>query len=167
MSEPEGPPDEEQALRSSLRRWEWGGVFVFVLLLAAFPMYRAVEGTRREEAQAERDVALVVLGRQLWASNCAVCHGATGEGGSGFPALNSKEFLESTLDEQIHHLIATGIPGTDMPAWWNEFGGPLTDEQIRALVAFIRSWEATAPSRPDWRSPGEPIAPSPSPESSP
>jgi len=40
-----------------------------------------------------------------------------------------------------------------MPAWWNELGGSLTDEQIAAVVAFTRSWEDTAPSRPDWRDP--------------
>jgi mono/diheme cytochrome c family protein len=69
------------------------------------------------------------------------------------PAPNSEEFFEGVTDEQIHHLTASGIPGTEMPAWWNELGGPLTDEQIRALVAFIRSWEPSAPSRPDWRMP--------------
>jgi len=40
-----------------------------------------------------------------------------------------------------------------MPTWWNELGGPLTDEQIAAIVAYVRSWEKTAPSRPDWRTP--------------
>ena len=40
-----------------------------------------------------------------------------------------------------------------MPAWLNDYGGPLTEQQIDAVVAFIRSWEATAPSRPDWRTP--------------
>ena len=28
-------------------------------------------------------------------------------------------------------IIRGGIPGTAMPAWWNEYGGPLTDQQIR------------------------------------
>jgi mono/diheme cytochrome c family protein len=32
-----------------------------------------------------------------------------------------------------------------MPAWGQVFGGPFTDEQIEQLVAFIRSWEPTAP----------------------
>jgi mono/diheme cytochrome c family protein len=32
-----------------------------------------------------------------------------------------------------------------MPAWSVDFGGPLTDEDIRAVVAFVRAWEPTAP----------------------
>jgi hypothetical protein len=43
-----------------------------------------------------------------------------------------------------------------MPAWWNEYGGPLTDQQIAEVVAYIRSWEKTAPSCPDWRTPSCP-----------
>jgi len=38
-----------------------------------------------------------------------------------------------------------------MPAWWVEFGGALTDDQIRATVAYVRSWSKTAPDLPDWR----------------
>ena len=70
------------------------------------------------------------------------------------PALNSQQFLGSVTDEQMHGIIAGGVPGTEMPAWWNEYGGPLTDEQIAAVVAYIRAWQKTAPSVPDWRTPG-------------
>ena len=38
-----------------------------------------------------------------------------------------------------------------MPAWWVEFGGALTDDQVRAVGAYIRSWEDTAPDDPGWR----------------
>jgi hypothetical protein len=41
-----------------------------------------------------------------------------------------------------------------MPAWWNEFGGPLTDQQIAAAVAFLRSLEKDAPSVPNWHDVG-------------
>ncbi len=43
-----------------------------------------------------------------------------------------------------------------MPAWWNEYGGPLTDQQVAEVVAYVRSWEQTAPSCPDWRTPSCP-----------
>jgi mono/diheme cytochrome c family protein len=32
-----------------------------------------------------------------------------------------------------------------MPAWGQTFGGPLTDEAVSQVVAFIRAWEPTAP----------------------
>lgn len=145
---------DDPALERSLRRWQWSGVFVVFLLLLAFPVYRGVEAGRRTESLAAREAALIDTGHDLWELNCASCHGLEGQGVDA-PALNSKGFFfEGTTDEQIHHLIAAGIPGTEMPAWWNELGGPLTDEQIRGLVAFIRSWEPSAPNRPDWRMPG-------------
>ena len=34
---------------------------------------------------------------------------------------------------------------TQMPAWSVAYGGPLTDQDVRHVVAFIRSWEPTAP----------------------
>jgi cytochrome c oxidase cbb3-type subunit 3 len=110
-----------------------------------------VDSTRRTEALADRESALIRSGGQLWGLNCASCHGTTGEGEDA-PALNSQQFLEITSDEQMHRIIAAGITGAKMPAWWNEFGGPLTDEQITAIVAYVRSWEPSAPDRPDWRS---------------
>lgn len=145
-------PDDPRLLRS-LIRWQRGGGVLLLALVLAFPIYRWVESGRRDEALVARQAALIAAGRDLWAQNCASCHGVSGEGVDA-PALNAREFLESVTDEQVHHITAAGIPGTEMPAWWNEFGGPLTDEQIRALVAFIRSWEDSAPSRPDWREPG-------------
>jgi mono/diheme cytochrome c family protein len=44
-----------------------------------------------------------------------------------------------------------------MPAWSVEFGGPLTDQDVHNVVAFIRSWEPTAPVI-------EPVVVKPSPE---
>lgn len=132
--------------------WQWAGVVALALLVAAFPVYRGVEAGRRAEALAQRESALVSEGRELWAANCASCHGADGASDEvGTPSLNSQQFLTSATDEQIHHVTAAGVPGTEMPAWWVEFGGALTDDQIRAVVAYIRLWESTAPDEPGWR----------------
>lgn len=155
MRPPEhGGAQDDADLRRSLRRWQGAGAVSLLLLVLAFPAYRGVESIRRVDALAAREAALVSAGEELWAQTCASCHGIGGQGVDA-AALNSREFLGMVTDDQIHHLIASGIPGTRMPAWWTEFGGPLNEEEIRALVAYIRSWEATAPSRPDWRSPGQ------------
>jgi mono/diheme cytochrome c family protein len=135
---------------SSTVRWQVAGIVVIILLIVAFPLYRAVDASRRGGAEAERQAALVRLGTNIWSLNCAECHGIMGQGVDA-PALNSQQFLGEASDLQIHRLTAVGVPGTKMPAWWNEIGGPLTDEQIAAVVAYVRSWEPTAPDRPDWR----------------
>jgi mono/diheme cytochrome c family protein len=70
---------------------------------------------------------------------------------SSVATLNSKQFLTSTSEEQMRLLIAGGVSGSSMPAWSLDFGGPLTDEQIRQLIAYLRSLEPNAPSVPNWR----------------
>jgi mono/diheme cytochrome c family protein len=59
--------------------------------------------------------------------------------------LNNKTVLKNTLDSVFFSVIRSGVPGTQMPAWSVDFGGPLTDEDVRDLVAMLRSWEPTAP----------------------
>jgi mono/diheme cytochrome c family protein len=153
MSAPPRPAiHEDQAVQHGLFRWQVAGVIVFVVLVASFPLYKAVEGPRRDRALAARNAALVTTGRQLWALNCASCHGDNGQGVDA-PALRSQQFLSSIVDEQMHRIVAAGITGTEMPAWSDEFGGPLTDDQIAAIVAYVRSWQKNAPSVPDWRNP--------------
>jgi mono/diheme cytochrome c family protein len=137
------------------RRWTWVGTFMILFLVVAFPAYKAVESSRRADAVRAQDVALISSGQQLWALNCAACHGANGQGVDA-PALNSQQFFEGTSDEQIAGIVRGGVPGTAMPAWWNEYGGPLTDQQIAEVVSYVRSWEKTAPSCPDWRTPSCP-----------
>jgi mono/diheme cytochrome c family protein len=143
--------DRPELIRSS-RRWQTVGAFVLFLLVLAFPLYRATNGSRRVNALTAQDLALTTQGQRLWSDNCAACHGPQGQGISA-PALNSKEFLSSVTDDQIHGIVAGGIPGTAMPAWLNEYGGPLTDQQIQGLVAYLRSLQPTAPSVPNWRTP--------------
>lgn len=140
-------------LRRSTRRWQTAGIWVFLVLVLSFPIYRFTEASRLAQADASQKAAQITTGGQLWALNCTTCHGATGQGVTA-PALNSQEFLASVTDEQMAGIIRGGVPGTAMPAWLADYGGPLTDQQINALVAFIRSWQATAPSVPNWRTPG-------------
>ena len=81
-------------------------------------------------------------GEEVFLRVCARCHGEDGEGGVG-PALNSKEFLAGNDDNSIRQWIERGTLGTNMLSWGDL--GLLKQEQIEELVAFIRSWEPTAP----------------------
>lgn len=128
------------------------GIALTVLFLLAFPIYRISEPANRAEARATLTESLTEQGQELFAANCAPCHGATGDGVDA-PALNSQQFLSAATDEQVASLIAHGVPGTAMSAYSLDFGGYLTLEQIEAVATFIRSWEPNAPDRPDWRSP--------------
>jgi len=126
------------------------GAILMVGMALVFPLYRWTEPNNRDEAyQAQLD-SLAGQGEQLWGFNCSSCHGLSGEGGIG-PALNAAQFLQSATDEQMRLLISVGVPGSQMGAYAQDHGGPLTSEQIKAVTVYIRSWEADAPDRADWR----------------
>lgn len=120
-----------------------GLVFVVVMLLG-LTLYALSEGERLVSAAEEFNSDRIQRGKQLYAAQCQACHGGNGEGGTG-PALNSKKVLDSTPDSVFFSVIRSGVPNTQMPAWSVEYGGPLTDEDVRDIVTLLRSWQPTAP----------------------
>jgi cytochrome c553 len=87
-------------------------------------------------------------GKILYMTHCARCHGEKGSPRRGIRPINSKDYLKNVDDTILYKIIERGIPGTGMVALGDKEGGPLNPEQITDLVAFIRSWEKTAPALP-------------------
>lgn len=140
---------ERELERSTNRVMLIGAVLLFGMAMV-FPLYRWFEPSGRAASREAHLDSLAEEGEGIWGFNCASCHGLGGEGGIG-PALNSRQFLQAATDEQIELLVAVGVPGSQMGAYSQDFGGPLTSEQIRAVVVYLRAWEEDAPDRPDWR----------------
>jgi len=94
----------------------------------------------------------VGVGESLFAENCSSCHGAFGEGGPN-PALagdiilpiSTAEYLKTRDDATLRNIISFGQPNSGMSPFGDANGGPLSDDQLDALVAYIRSWEANPP----------------------
>jgi len=91
-------------------------------------------------------------GQELFQNNCAPCHGEFGEGGvlpgtSGrvIAPISTAEFLNTRDDATIRAIIESGQPGLGMSPFGVSQGGPLSDEDVDALVAFLRSWQANPP----------------------
>jgi len=83
-------------------------------------------------------------GRDLFATTCARCHGADGFGGlpvfDGGPSprnFHDHAFQRGRTDEQIKLTIMNG-KGTGMPS----FGTLFDEEQLRSLVAHVRSFDS-------------------------
>ncbi len=100
-------------------------------------------------------------------AGCATCHGSKGQGGSAIytlPALNGQPprqvswvapplntvMLRFTQDDslvppvdEVKQIIIYGRPGTPMPPWGLNGGGPLDDQQIGDLVAYLQSIQLT------------------------
>lgn len=120
------------------------GLALTFLMIAIFSLYWFAEEPRLVQAADEFKHERIVRGEEIYAAQCASCHGVEGEGGVG-PALKDRKVLKNTLDEVFFSVIRSGVPNTQMPAWSVDFGGPLTDEDIRDTVALMRSWEDSAP----------------------
>ncbi len=85
-------------------------------------------------------------GQALFVANCAMCHGEKGQGragaslNKGFASINPQQFVRAT--------VADGIDNSAMPAWSQANGGPLTEEEIDNISAFIVSLPSQAPQQP-------------------
>jgi cytochrome c oxidase cbb3-type subunit 3/ubiquinol-cytochrome c reductase cytochrome c subunit len=88
-------------------------------------------------------VALAEHGKALYGKYCDFCHGKAGQGYAAdeAPAIANEQFLRLADDEYLTHAIAKGRPGTTMSAWSNRGGGPLSDADVKAVVAFVRGWQ--------------------------
>ena len=79
-------------------------------------------------------------GAALFKQKCSMCHGTDGK---GFAAIKTPDFTDpkwqaSLNDKGIGEVIKNGKKRTTMPAW----GGKLEDEEIQALVGYIRSLDS-------------------------
>jgi len=94
----------------------------------------------------------IAAGARLFADNCSGCHGQFGEGGPNparandvIPPISTAEYLKTRDDATLRSITAQGQPNLGMSSFGAAYGGPLSDEQISAIVAFIRGWEANPP----------------------
>ena len=79
---------------------------------------------------AEPAASEVVSGADLFASNCAGCHGSGGEGGVG-PALAGGLARFGSMEEVVA-FVSAGVPGS-MPG----FETRLSPEEIEAVVDYV------------------------------
>jgi cytochrome c oxidase subunit 2 len=77
---------------------------------------------------------LMEKGKTVYASACAACHGANGEGVGPFPKMTGSKVVTGPLAAHLN-IVMKGKPGTAMAA----FAGQLNDADIAAVVTFERN----------------------------
>lgn len=74
-------------------------------------------------------------GEELFASNCATCHGSAGDG-SGRPGaadFTDQSFMSQNAPRDFFASVRDGVQGSVMPAW----GGQFEEDQMWSLVDYI------------------------------
>ncbi len=144
------------------------GTIAFMLTMIILGFAALQEPARLEEFTQAFDGRSIENGAAIYDNNCATCHGVNGQaeacfdaageaiGCQGFP-LNANALVcgdkssrmqslgwEGSKQTFIERTIAAGRAGTAMPAWSDAFGGPMRDDQIANVAAFVLNWESTA-----------------------
>jgi cbb3-type cytochrome c oxidase subunit III len=115
----------------------WAGFIATLVMAGVMAIYTVREPARQEKAQAALIDESVAAATDLYAENCATCHGAAGEGIGAMPGLDN-DGLRSMDAVALFNVIARGRYNTSMPAWAVEEGGVLTTAQVDQLVVLVQ-----------------------------
>jgi mono/diheme cytochrome c family protein len=142
------------------------GTIALMLIMIVFG-YAALKEPARLERYTDAELGRSIeTGADLYAQNCANCHGVQGlaeecyDPGSGeqigcigLPLQNMLLLCEDRSQRMqalnwegskaafIQSTISSGRPGTEMPTWANQFGGPMRPDQVRNVANFVLNWE--------------------------
>ena len=120
-----------------LEKYKVISLLALAILVIALPLYAMTEPERMDRAQADLRQEFVADAAVLYVENCALCHGAAGEGIGATPGLDNDGLRTADYDF-LFKTIARGRYDTTMSGWHSEEGGIFNEYQIDELVALIR-----------------------------
>lgn len=160
------------------------GIAAVIISIGALLLQQIVEEPRMAAQTANWEGRSIEKGAEIFANNCATCHGADGKGLPGVaPALHSRYFFverlkdvgyAGTLHDYVAGTVGAGRPSKAvrqwaqmMPTWGVRYGGPLRDDQVEHVANFVLNWEADALTQSwdptsDNRDPWQPFQDAPS-----
>ena len=142
------------------------GIILVSLTTVMLVVYGFNEEERMAKESESQHARAVEVGAGLFENNCSGCHGLKGEGITGLcPPLNNGEFFTTrlkevgwsgSLEDYIVSVVASGRAASTrpdeyagqgnpaMPAWADQYGGPLRADEIDSIAQFVLNWESTA-----------------------
>jgi putative heme-binding domain-containing protein len=105
--------------------------FVWLALLTAIPASAQSTSYSTDDVRA---------GGVMFGQLCVTCHGFGGGGGAG-PPLTRPKLLNAPDDDALRAVISDGLPERGMPRVRRT-----TPDELRQLVAYVRSLGATTPA---------------------
>jgi len=140
------------------------GTVAFMLTMIILGYAALREPARLEEFSEARVGRSIETGAKIYTDNCATCHGVEGRAEECYDAAGESQacqglplnsyFLvcgdpsarmdqtnfEGTKEQFIERTVAAGRSGTVMPAWSTRYGGPMRDDQVANVAAFVLNW---------------------------
>lgn len=141
------------------------GTIAFLMTMMVFGYAALREPARLERFTAAAQGRSIEEGAEIFTSNCATCHGVDGRAQACFDAagnsipcqglpLNSNGLLCGDVtasmaaqgwDGSKHNFVLRTVAagrGAIMPAWADQFGGPLRPDQVQNVTNFVLNWES-------------------------
>ncbi len=155
--------DDDELETKKLDRTLGAGLVLLAVIGIAFPLYWLAEPSRQTNAVSAFQEEAVARGENIYinAAQCASCHGPNGVGGVAnytitdpatgdyvaavswrAPALNTVMYRYTP--EQVTLVLQYGRGFSPMPAWGSLGGGPLTDQQLADVIAYLTSIQLPA-----------------------
>lgn len=126
-------------MRATIRNSAVAGAFAALLVLLIYPALRA-QNPNFHDAPASAKGLTNPYGHQppadaksLYASRCAACHGANGEGTGNIPSL-AKGHAQSAADGEVFWYITKGDLNNGMPSW-----SGLSEDERWKIVTYVRT----------------------------
>jgi len=133
------------------------GLVLLTLCSVTLPVYFVAEASRQDNKVASLQARFEGEGEELYGELCASCHGSIDQGGVAAFTLqtDSGQFIQTVewrapalhtagwrfSDQDLTDILNYGRRFSPMPAWGAPGGGPNTEQEIEALIAYINSEE--------------------------
>jgi mono/diheme cytochrome c family protein len=155
--------DDDELETKKLDRTLGAGLVLLAVIGIALPLYWLAEPSRQTNAVEAFKEEEIARGENIYinAAQCASCHGPNGVGGVAnytitdpatgdyvasvswrAPALNTVMYRYTP--EQVTNILQYGRGFSPMPAWGSLGGGPLTDQQLSDVIAYLTSIQLPA-----------------------
>ena len=149
--------DDEELETTKLNRTLASGVVLLGIVSVGLPLYWLAEPGRQEGNIEESLRIFESRGHEQYevGSQCVNCHGPEGTGGQApYVLLDADSQFVANLQwrapaldtvlmrfsrEELAGIIDFGRPGTPMPAWGADGGGPRTVQEISNIVDYLAS----------------------------
>ncbi len=148
----------------------FGTIFILIsalilTIMAVREQDRLGEEGRLSIYEGQQRASQIEFGAGIYETNCTSCHGDYGQGIPGkAPCLRCDELFttrmeeigwQGSIEEYVESVVTTGrqvstrpelyqgegLGAPVMPTWSESFGGPLREDQVKSVAAFIANFE--------------------------